>query len=196
MLPNSPSNGSSPAKPAWPQAITSSIVLPSARLGHRRLVEQRRVVVDEVPDTGAVEVVGDGDHHVRTDVDRPLGLRLRGARQWARRTVNVSITGSGSCGLSSTKYSPGSQIEGHLQGLAGGDRAVAALDRHHRRERRIAGRHRLVEGDAVVEPGDDEVVTDVVGASRFVGLRLQGDVDESAGDLWTARRAPGHSPRS
>ena len=71
-------------------------------LGHRRLMEQRRVVIDEVPDAGAVEVLGDTDHHVRADVDRPFGSGA-GATPVGSTTTKVSMTGSGSCGLSSTK---------------------------------------------------------------------------------------------
>jgi hypothetical protein len=53
----------------------------------------------------------------------------------------------------------------------------AALDRHHREERVVAG-HRLLEGHAVVEAGDEDVMT-----LDVAGRRLEGDVDQAARHL-------------
>ena len=120
----------------WNHSTRSSAVAPAASSHDGGLVDLVGVLVDELPRAGAVEVLRQVDDHARAEVHRAPGRPASSRDGSPSTTVNWSVGDSSFCGLSSTKYSPGSRSSVIRTVVASGDRAVAALDRHRREERR------------------------------------------------------------
>ena len=150
---------------------------PARQLDERRFVNFLGVFVDELPRAGAVEVLRDVDHHSGAHRDDALGLgtpagatgvddgELRRGRILVLRVVEGEVVAR-------------LEIQRHRDLRARGDRSVAALQRELGEERVVVTVQDLVDGHAVVEAGDEDVMD--VDVTR---LGLQVDVDEAARHL-------------
>ena len=146
----------------------------------RRLVHLGRGVVDELVDPLAVEALGQVDHHAGPEAHDALDLRLAtggltldDAERVGRPVVVLRVV--------EHEVLAGVEVERHVGRRAGRDLPVAAALQRHRGEERVLVVHRLLERHPVVQPGHEDVLSDL--ARR----RLEGDVDRAARHLGRRR---------
>ena len=182
MLPNSPSIGGGPSK-VWDQSIRSSVVGPGSEADQRRLVDELLVPVLESPDAFGIEVLGNGEPHLRTDRDRALLVRSR--RRLSSPSVTVNSTrGGGSVGLMlNATWLPGSSSRVRSAASPAATKPLPPATVMRLKNCSSGAARSWSNGDAVVEAGDEQM-----GAVLVAGIDV--DVDEARwAPRWDLRSA-------